>query len=508
MKQARTIRFRLLLVLLQVFVLIAVLALVSLWRLTDYHRSAGDIHDRYLPATQYLGSLSTLTSEFRAFEAAALLSMGETERQSDKLELEKIDSRIADELAAYDELPSLEALQPFYLAFTEKWQNYRAIADRTLALAETNPAAAASVFRGVSSEAYGAAADALWVLNEHNRLAAVAASRRTEVSYEQALWLSSAGILLGGLILLGGTIHIRRSILLPLARLAAAMRQLAANDMEISLLESDREDEIGEMAQAVEVFRQNALALNEKLAQEQKLAEMQRNFVAMASHEFRTPLTVIDGHAQRLVNRQDKVDGTEVAERAGKVRQAVTRMTGVIDSLIDSIRLIDAPDARFSRFDLDKLLVEVCQFHREMAPRAQIVDKIAAAPLTMTGDPKLLFQLFSNILSNAAKYSPDGGTIELVADRRDGRLAVSIADQGVGIPAEDRDRLFERYFRGSNVTGTVGTGIGLHLVRIILDLHGGEIAVESREGEGARFTVFLPIAAMSPSIGGPAAAEE
>ncbi len=123
MKQARTIRFRLLLVLLQVFVLIAVLALVSLWRLTDYHRSAGDIHDRYLPATQYLGSLSTLTSEFRAFEAAALLSMGETERQSDKLELEKIDSRIADELAAYDELPSLEEQQPFYLAFTEKWHN-------------------------------------------------------------------------------------------------------------------------------------------------------------------------------------------------------------------------------------------------------------------------------------------------------------------------------------------------------------------------------------------------
>ncbi len=335
------------------------------------------------------------------------------------------------------------------------------------------------------------------------RLAAGAACRRTELSYGQALWLSSAGILLGGLILLGGTFHIRRAILLPLARLAAAMRQLAANDMEIRQLESDRGDEIGEMAQAVEIFRDNAIALTEKLAQEQKLAEMQRNFVAMASHEFRTPLTIIDGHAQRLFNRQDKVEGREVAERAGKIRQAVTRMTGVIDSLIDSTRLIDAPDARFSRFDLDTLLAEVCQFHREMAPRVQIVEQIGAEPLTMTGDPKLIFQLFSNIVSNAAKYSPDGATIEVSAERRADKLAVRVADQGVGIPADDCDHLFDRYFRGSNVSGTVGTGIGLHLVRIVLDLHQGEISVESREGEGACFTVFLPAAATCLS-GGPA----
>jgi signal transduction histidine kinase len=275
---------------------------------------------------------------------------------------------------------------------------------------------------------------------------------------------------------------------------------LAANDMKIDTIDAERGDEIGEMARAVEVFRLNAIALNEKLAQEQKLAEMQRNFVSMASHEFRTPLTVIDGHAQRLINRREQADPAEIGERAGKIRQAVARMTGVIDTLIDSARLLDAPDARFSLFDLGPLIAEVCQFHREMTPRANIVEHIAAHPLAMTGDPKLIFQLFSNILSNAAKYSPDGGTVEVTAERKGDKLAVSIADQGVGIPAEDRDRLFERYFRGSNVAGTVGTGIGLHLVRIVLDLHGGDIAVESREGEGSRFTVCLPGAVTSRSI--------
>ena len=492
MKRARTIRFRLSLALLQVFSLIAVVALVSLWRLTDYHRTAEDIHDRYLPATQFLGDLSPLTSEFRAFEAEALLSATVAERQATKTEIDKIDSRIADVLAAYEELPPPPALLSYYRSFTDKWRDYRTIATRTLSLAERNPAAAAASFRGDSFDAYGAAADALWVLNERNRLAVAEASRRTEISYEQALWLSVAGILLGGLILLVGAIHIRRSIMVPLSRLAKAMRHLAAEDMEFGRLDTGRGDQIGEMAQAVEVFRQNAIALNEKREQEQRLAEMQRNFVAMASHEFRTPLTVIDGHAQRLINRLDKADAAEVSERAGKIRQAVARMSGVIGSLIESARLIDAPDASFSQFDLGPLLAEVCQFHRDMAPRARIEDRIAAEAMPMLGDPRLIFQLFSNILSNAAKYSPDEGVIEVEAERRGEKLAVSVKDQGLGIPAEDRERLFERYFRGSNVSGTVGTGIGLHLVRIVLDLHGGEIVVESREGEGARFTVFLP----------------
>jgi signal transduction histidine kinase len=193
--------------------------------------------------------------------------------------------------------------------------------------------------------------------------------------------------------------------------------------------------------------------------------------------------------------------------RAGKIRQAVARMTGVIDSLIDSARMVEAPEARFSPFDLAKLLDEVCQFHRDMAPRAQIVQRVAA-PLPMEGDPKLIFQLFSNLLSNAAKYSPADGTIRIEADRQGDRLAVSVADRGVGIPAEDRERLFERYFRGSNVAGTVGTGIGLHLVRIVLDLHGGEITVDSREGEGSRFTVLLPAAVTSPSTAADATARE
>jgi len=111
----------------------------------------------------------------------------------------------------------------------------------------------------------------------------------------------------------------------------------------------------------------------------------------------------------------------------------------------------------------------------------------------MVGDPKLLFQVFSNLLSNAVKYSPEGRPIEVIAAIEAREIVVTILDHGIGIPEKDLDRLFERYHRGSNVSGIVGTGVGLYLVKMVVDLHGGSIAVDSREGEGSRFTVRLPI---------------
>jgi two-component system OmpR family sensor kinase len=111
----------------------------------------------------------------------------------------------------------------------------------------------------------------------------------------------------------------------------------------------------------------------------------------------------------------------------------------------------------------------------------------------MVGDPKLLFQVFSNLLSNAIKYSPDGGVIAVDAALATDDVVVTVADHGIGIPAADLDRLFERYHRGSNVSGIVGTGVGLYLVKMVVDMHGGTVMVDSKEGDGARFTIRLPL---------------
>ena len=111
----------------------------------------------------------------------------------------------------------------------------------------------------------------------------------------------------------------------------------------------------------------------------------------------------------------------------------------------------------------------------------------------MRGDAKLLFQAFSNLISNAIKYSPGGGAVEVTAGSSAGEIVVAIADHGIGIPPGDFDRLFDRYHRGSNVSGIVGTGVGLYLVKMVVDLHGGRADVDSKEGEGSCFTIHLPL---------------
>jgi two-component system, OmpR family, sensor kinase len=113
--------------------------------------------------------------------------------------------------------------------------------------------------------------------------------------------------------------------------------------------------------------------------------------------------------------------------------------------------------------------------------------------LPVFGDSKLLFQMFSNLISNAVKYSDDGRRIDVTADIESQQIVVSVQDHGIGIPQKDLDHVFGRYNRSSNVSGIVGTGVGLYLVKIVIDLHGGSVAVESNEGEGSRFTARLLI---------------
>jgi two-component system, OmpR family, sensor kinase len=228
---------------------------------------------------------------------------------------------------------------------------------------------------------------------------------------------------------------------------------------------------------------------------------MQRNFVSMASHEFRTPLTIIDGHAQRLIKVGYRLRTDEINARAGKVRAAVLRMTHLIDNLLNSSRLIEGGAALYfhpQEFDLRELLHDICQLHHEIAPGHELVETYDSSWLTMVGDPKLLSQVFNNLLSNAIKYSAGESPIRIGASIQSDRAVVTVEDEGLGIPAADIDRLFERYFRGSNVSGIVGTGVGLNLVKMVVDLHGGDIEVESTEGKGSRFTVRLPIAPALP----------
>jgi two-component system, OmpR family, sensor kinase len=512
MRHPYSIRVHLTGVFLIFFLLVVVLGLFSIWRLNNFNHLSADVAELWLPETRVLGDLNNFTSDFRAFEGGNLLSSDAAESAASEKRMAALDHSIADAERAFERIRHDATETELYNQFKAHWQEYRKIVDQMLVLSRSERKAEALSMYGTASRApYDAASDTLDRLTDLAVANAQSASDRLGAAYRQAFWLILLGIVIAGVMVVGGLIHVTRSISSPLLNLAERMRQLAANNTDTEIPETDRHDEIGEMAQATVVFRNNAIELirsqrilarqaamlEEQLAQEQRLVLLQRNFVSMASHEFRTPLTIIDGHARRLSKMKDSISAGQIDERAGKIRAAVLRVTHLIDNLLNSARVIDGgPELYFQPAEMDvaALLHEVCQLHREMVPSAQIVERFTAtAPLPVTGDAKLLFQVFSNLLSNAVKYSPAGGAIEVDAAVTGDSVLVAVVDHGIGIPAADLSRLFERYHRGSNVSGIVGTGVGLYLVKIAIDLHGGCIDVQSKEGGGSRFTVTLPV---------------
>jgi two-component system, OmpR family, sensor kinase len=510
MRQPQSIRSHLGAVFLLFFALIVILGAFSIWRLSNFDVLSADVAEVWLPTTRALGDLNNYTSDFRAFEGSELLSSDPAEAAANEQQMADLDRTIADSEREFERIRHDGAEDRLYQQFTTDWTEYRSIVNRMLVLARGGRKAEALQIYGSSSRAaYNAASDTLGQLTDQAVASAQAASDRLAVAYRHAFWLILLAIVIAAVLVVAALVHISRSISAPLLDLADRMRRLAANETTIDVPETDRRDEIGAMAKATVVFRNNAIELmrsqgmlarqaallEEQLANEQRLAQLQRNFVSMASHEFRTPLTVIDGHARRLDKIREAVRPAEIGERAGKIRSAVLRMTHLIDNLLNSSRLIDGGAALYfhpTEMDLTALLQEVCQLHREMVPGVQIVERISGAPLSMVGDAKLLFQVVSNLLSNAIKYSPGGGAIEVEGRSSDDEIIVAVADRGIGIPPSDRDRLFERYHRGSNVSGIVGTGVGLYLVKMALELHRGRVEVDSKEGEGSRFTIRLP----------------
>jgi two-component system OmpR family sensor kinase len=510
MRRARSIRVRLSLVFLFLFLLVIILGIEALGSLSYVNEASAQIRVRWLPSTRALGDLNNLTTDFPAAEATLLRVGSSAERATALQQMADLDRGITAAQFAYRQIHHDAVEDELYSRFETKWSDYRNIVARGQTLPVDSAGDGTKLLQEQASKAaYSSASDLLGVLTDRNVASAREASERSDRAYSRARSRIAVTILLAGLLVAGAMLHVTRSISAPLIDLAASMHRLAASETGIDVRGTRRHDEIGEMARAVVVFRNNAIdlarnrqmlatqatMLEDKLAEEQRLTLLQRNFVSMASHEFRTPLAIIDGHTQRLISRCDRVTPVELAHRARKVKSMVRRMTQLIDNLIGSARLIDGPIELYyhpSRVDLRWLLRDSCELQRELTPDARILEPVEAQQLLVYGDASLLGQLFCNLLSNAVKYSPEGARIEVAAAQEDAQVVVSIRDHGIGIPEGEREQVFERYYRGSNTSGIGGSGVGLSLVRSIVDLHKGTISLESTEGKGSRFTLRLP----------------
>lgn len=233
--------------------------------------------------------------------------------------------------------------------------------------------------------------------------------------------------------------------------------------------------------------------LEEALARETGLRELYKGFVTMVSHQFRTPLSIVDSGAQRMMRRGAEMTDAEIRERAGKIRAAALRLTRLVANTLNAAKL-DAGqiDVTMRRCDLAKLVQEACERQKETAPDRRFELALDALPDTVLCDPLLMDQIVSNLLSNAVKYSAPPDPIEVWATVEAQWIRLAVCDRGVGVPPEERDKLFERFFRATTSAGIEGTGIGLHVARTIARMHGGDVDAAPREGGGSTFTLTIP----------------
>ena len=230
---------------------------------------------------------------------------------------------------------------------------------------------------------------------------------------------------------------------------------------------------------------------SEKLAE---ASQAKTNFLADASHELRTPLTVLRGNAQIGLALDGNPDHKEILD---DIVKESTRMTRMVEDLLFLARSDSAS------VPLEKEPISVETFLAELAERAEALARERGATLAtnLSGkgeievDQSRAEQAVLILVDNAAKYGPQGGRITLSAETRSGRLRITVADEGPGIPEEELPRIFERFYRMDKTRSRElgGSGLGLPIAKTIAEVHGGHIEAESHVGEGTRMSIYLPL---------------
>jgi len=226
-----------------------------------------------------------------------------------------------------------------------------------------------------------------------------------------------------------------------------------------------------------------------------RLSALRADFVSLVSHELRSPMAAVIGAAQTLQARWRELDPVQREAFLGLIAQETTRLAALIGDVLDTSR-IEAGTFSYSFGDVD--LAALVGDSVESATVGQDEVRVRAEVATMLprirGDRARLRQVLSNLIDNAVKYSPAGGEVEVRAYQEDGRILVDVRDRGPGVPAEDQGLIFEKFGRVATGGHTKpGTGLGLFIARSIAEAHGGRLAVESAPGNGAVFTLELPV---------------
>ncbi len=236
-----------------------------------------------------------------------------------------------------------------------------------------------------------------------------------------------------------------------------------------------------------------------------RLEDVRRDFVANISHELKTPIGAVGLLAEALESAADEPD--EVRRFANRLTIEAERLRSLTNEIIELSRL-QAADAleNAEPVSVDSVIAQAVDANRVSAESHRIALVAQTDPRAIVwGDEAMLVTAVHNLVANAIQYSPDGTRVGIGIVRRDGAIEIAVADQGVGIPEAERDRVFERFFRVDSARSrqTGGTGLGLAIVKHIVQNHGGQVRVWSQQGRGSTFTIRLPEAAAASAAEDP-----
>lgn len=276
-----------------------------------------------------------------------------------------------------------------------------------------------------------------------------------------------------------------------LSREKDAEDKLKGYAAKLEELVEERTYSLKETVQALELAKEEVSLSLEK---EKELSQLKSRFVSMASHEFRTPLSAIQLSAVLVEKHSAQLNNPHIVKHIGKIKSAVTNLTSILNDFL-SLEKLEAGKVEpvYVNFDIVKFGEEITEEMQMVAkPRQMIVYQHTGTGSIVNLDQGLLKNCIINLIGNAIKYSGEDSFIEFNSEIRDRQLAITIKDNGIGIPEKDQKHLFEAFFRAHNTGSIPGTGLGLNIVTRYANLMKGNINFQSKVNRGTSFIITFP----------------
>lgn len=247
------------------------------------------------------------------------------------------------------------------------------------------------------------------------------------------------------------------------------------------------------LEEAIQELEKTKKDLNNALKKEKELNELKSRFVSMASHEFRTPLTTMMSSLSLVTKYGEQNDKDNQVKHVSKIKTSINNLTDILNDFLSVSKLEEGKVENMQEeMNIKTFISEVIAEMQSMATNGQKIHQSHIGNEIVSIDKKLLKNVLFNLISNAIKFSPENGIVEVGITVLNSSIKLTVKDNGIGISKEDQKHLFERFFRGHNATHIQGTGLGLNIVAKYVELMNGSMDFESIENEGTTFTIIVP----------------